>query len=323
VLAPRSAGGTLALLLRLAHRHLAGGRPLIARGGPGACTRAMAAAARAAGAEIRTSTKVERILTRAGRVAGVIANGQEVTGTLVVSALDPKTTFLSLIEEQALPADFHQRLRNYRSAGTLAKINLALNGLPPFALADGPAGRQPFDDALTGRVHLGDGLDDLERAFDHIKYGEMSEQPWLDLSLPSVLDPALAPRGCHVASIYVHNAPERLRSTEWAAGRDLLLNRTLSALERVAPGIRSRVVAALVLTPADLAVEPGIWGGHIFHGELAPDQLMGLRPTIDAGTYRMPLDGLYLCGAGTHPGGFASGASGRLAVRQMLKDVRR
>ena len=174
-----------------------------------------------------------------------------------------------------------------------------------------------------GRIHLGEGLDDLERAFDHIKYGEMSEQPWLDLSIPSVLDPTLAPQRCHVASIYVHNAPERLRSSEWTAERDLLLDRTMGALERVAPGIRSRVVAAQVLTPADLAVEPGMWGGHIFHGELAPDQLVGLRPTIDSGTYRMPLDGLYLCGAGTHPGGFASGASGRLAVRQMLKDVRR
>jgi phytoene dehydrogenase-like protein len=126
-----------------------------------------------------------------------------------------------------------------------------------------------------------------------------------------------------VASIYVHNAPERLRSSEWVGGRVLLLDRTMGALERVAPGVRSRVLAAQVLTPADLAAEPGMWGGHIFHGELAPDQLVGLRPAIDSGTYRMPLDGLYLCGAGTHPGGFASGASGRLAARQMLKDVRR
>lgn len=323
MLAPRSAGGTLALLLRAAHRHLAGGRTLIARGGPGACTRAMAAAANAAGAEIRTSTRVDRILTRAGRIAGVVADGHELASDVVLSALDPKTTFLSLVEEQALPADFHQRIRNYRSAGTLAKINLALRELPPFTCRSTAGPDRLPDEALTGRIHLGDGLDDLERAFDHIKYGEMSGQPWLDLTIPSVLDPTLAPQGGHVASIYVHNAPERLRASEWTDGRNLLLDRTLGVLERVAPGTRSLVLAAQVLTPADLAVDPGIWGGHIFHGELAPDQLAGLRPTIDAGTYRMPLDGLYLCGGGTHPGGFACGASGRLAARQMLKDVGR
>lgn len=323
MLAPRSAGGTLALLLRMAHRHLAGGRTLIARGGPGACTRAMAAAANAAGAEIRTSTRVEQILTRAGRVTGVLADGHELASDVVLSALDPKTTFLSLVEEQVLPADFQQRIRNYRSAGTLAKINLALNGLPPFAFRTAAdAGGLP-DDALAGRIHLGDSLDDLERAFDHIKYGEMSEQPWVDLTIPSVLDPTLAPQGRHVASMYVHNAPERLRGTEWTNGRSLLLDRALRALDRVAPGTRSLVAAAQVLTPADLAVEPGSWGGHIFHGELAPDQLAGLRPTIDAGTYRMPIDGLYLCAGGTHPGGFACGASGRLAARQTLKDAGR
>jgi len=283
----------------------------------------MAAAAKAAGAEIQTATNVERILTRAGRVTGVVANGREVAGDVVFSALDPKTTFLSLIEEQALPADFHQRIRNYRSAGTLAKVNLALNELPRFSFGTAADGRTLSEDVLTGRIHCGEGLDDLERAFDHIKYGEMSEQPWLDVSIPSVLDPTLAPKGCHVASVYVHNAPERLRSEGWNERRDLLLDRTMRALERFAPGVRSSVVAAQVLTPADLAREPGMWGGHIFHGELAPDQLAGLRPTIDSGTYRMPLDGLYLCGAGTHPAGFATGASGRLAVSQMLKDVRR
>ena len=283
---------------------------------------AMAAAASGAGAEIRTATRVDRILTGDGRVTGVVANGQEIGCDAVLSSLDPKTTCLSLVEAQALPADFLQRIRNYRSAGTMAKVNLALDALPFLHLQDAAA--SPMSpEMLGGRLHIGERLDDLERAFDHIKYGELSEQPWLDISLPSVIDGSLAPAGSHVASIYVHNAPERLRAQEWTNGRDLLLERTLRILEGVAPAIRSHVVAAQVLTPADLAHQPGTWGGHIFHGELAPDQLMGLRPTLDSGTYRMPLAGLYLCGAGTHPGGFATGASGRLAVRQVLKDVRR
>jgi phytoene dehydrogenase-like protein len=283
---------------------------------------AMAAAATAAGAEVQTSTRVERILVSNGRVTGVVANEREIAADLVLSALDPKTTVLSLIEEQATPADFRRRIRNYRAAGTMAKINLALSDLPPFSLHAYSGERSLSPDALA-RIHIGEGLDDLERAFDRIKYGEMSERPWLDLSVPSVLDPTLAPAGCHVASIYVHNAPERLRDQTWDDGRQVLLDRTLGLLEQFAPGIESRVVASQVLTPADFAVQPGVWGGHVFHGELAPDQLMGLRPTIDAGTYRMPLGGLYLCGSGTHPGGFATGTSGRLAVRQALEDVRR
>jgi phytoene dehydrogenase-like protein len=323
MLAPRSAGGTLALLLRLTHRYLAGGRPLLARGGPGACMQAMAAAATGAGAEIRTSSTVERILTGGGRITGVVVNGREIACDAVLSSLDPKTTCLSLVDANAFPADFRQRIRNYRSAGTLAKVNLALDALPVFAQSPAQAGQAISPDMPGGRLHIGDSLDDLERAFDHIKYGEMSEQPWLDISLPSVIDPSLAPAGCHVASIYVHNAPERLRAQEWSEGRDVLLERTLRVLERVAPRIRSQVVATQVLTPADLAQQPGTWGGHIFHGELAPDQLMGLRPTIDSGTYRLPLDGLFLCGAGTHPGGFATGASGRLAARHVLKNLRR
>jgi phytoene dehydrogenase-like protein len=283
----------------------------------------MATAAIAAGAEVRTATRVERILTSGGRITGVVANGREIACDAVLSSLDPKTTCLSLIEEQAFPADFVRRIRNYRSAGTMAKVNLALGAVPSFSHSTNAAGHATTPEMLAGRIHVGERLDDLERAFDHIKYGEMSEQPWLDMAIPSMLDSSLSPAGGHVASIYVHNAPERLRGQEWTEGRDVLLERTLRVLERVAPGIRSQIVATQVLTPADLARQPGMWGGHIFHGELAPDQLMGLRPTIDAGSYRLPLDGLYLCGAGTHPGGFTTGASGRLAVRHVLRDARR
>ena len=310
-LGPRSAGSTLVALLREAHAHLAGGRRLRVRGGPGACTRAMAAAARAAGAEIRTGSRIERILIRDGRVTGVVTAGQEIAAARVLSAIDPKTTFLRLVDAADLAPEFLQKMRNYRAAGTVAKVNLALSGLPAFAgVSD--------SHVLTGRIHLGERLDDLERAYDHVKYGEMSESPWLDVSIPSALDPSLAPAGAHVASVYVHNAPFRLASATWGDAADTLRTRVLSMLERYAPGITRLVVEAQVITPEALERTYGTWGGHIFHGELAPDQLFAMRPFLGAGRYATPIEGLYLCGGGTHPGGFMTAASGRLGALEAL-----
>lgn len=308
---PRSAGSGLVLLLRHVHAHLAGGRSLQVRGGPGALTAGMAAAARAAGAEIRTETPVDRILTRKGRVTGVLAGGREIAAETVLSTADPRTTLLSLLDPLDLTPDVSTKLRNYRSKGTVAKINLALSGLPRFAGLGSGTG------ALAGRIHVGPGLDYLERAFDASKYGELPAEPWLDVTLPSVLDPDLAPPGAHVASIYVHCAPYRLREGDWAHGRDLLLERTLRVLERVAPGMGSLIVGVQVITPADLERDHGFTGGHIFHGELAPDQLFTMRPFIGCGRYRSPIAGLYLGGGGTHPGGFLTGASGRLAAAEI------
>lgn len=310
MLGPRSAGSALVLLLREAHRRLAGGRTLYARGGPGAVTRALAAAARAAGAEIRTGTAVERVLVRDGRVTGVVANGQEISADVVVSGADPRTTFLSLIDPAELTPDFVQKVRNYRAAGTVAKVNLALSALPAFGV-DAPA--------LGGRIQLGAELDYLERAFDHAKYGELSVAPWLDITIPTVLDPSLAPAGAHVASIYVHYAPYRLRAGAWADHRDRLLATTLDVVERHAPGIRRQVVAAQVVTPAELESTYGLAGGHVFHGELALDQLFAMRPLLGVARYHTPIRGLYLCGAGTHPGGFMTGTSGRLAATAVRK----
>lgn len=313
MLGPRSAGSTLVGLLREAHRQLAGGRALQARGGPGACTAAMAAAARAAGAEIRTGTPVERVVIRDGRVTGIVAAGAEIAATHVISAIDPKSTFLRLIDAPDLTPDLLQKMRNYRSSGTVAKLNLALSALPEFAgVTD--------NRVLSGRIHLGERLDDLERAFDGIKYGEMSADPWLDLTIPSIADPTLAPSDAHVASVYVHNAPYRLRQGPWTTdARDELRRRALAVLERYAPGISALVIEAQLLTPEDLERVHGAWGGHIFHGELAPDQLFAMRPFIGMGRYRTPIDGLFLCGAGTHPGGFMTGASGRLGALEVLQ----
>ena len=315
MLGPRSAGSTLVLLLREAHRHLSGQRRVQVRGGPGRLTHAMAAAATAAGAEIRTSARVERIIVRNERVAAVVVAGEEIDATTVMSCADPKTTFLELLDPVDLAPDFLLKMRNYRAHGTLAKVNLALSALPSFiGVTDASM--------LTGRIHLGPDLDYLERAFDHAKYGETSAAPWLDIALPSVLDPDLAPTGGHVMSVYAHYAPYALRGTNWSSARDTLLTAVLETLERHAPGMRSSLVSANILTPAALHSDYGFSGGHIFHGELALDQLYAMRPLLGFGRYESPVGGLYLCGGGTHPGGFLTGASGRLAAHRVLGSSR-
>jgi phytoene dehydrogenase-like protein len=274
----------------------------------------MAVAAHAAGADIRVSTRVERILVVDDRVVGVIAGGQEIAADAVVSAVDPQTTFLGLLDPGDLSPGFSSTIAHYRASGTLAKVNLALAALPRFQGV--PAGEV---DWLSGRIHLGPTLDYLERAFDHAKYGEMSSDPWLEVTIPSILDPDLAPSGAHVMSIYASYAPYRLRHGDWTRSREDLLTRVLAALERFAPGVSALVVAAQVITPAELESRYGLRGGHIFHGELTLDQLATMRPVLGHGRYRSPVRGLYLCGAGTHPGGFMTGGSGRLAAREIMK----
>lgn len=311
MLGPRSSGSSLVLLMREAHRRLAGGASLAIKGGPGALTRAMAKAAVEAGAEIRTNAPVDRIVTRDERVVAVRTNGNEIPASAVVSSADPKTTFLDLLEPLDLSPDFAARIRHYRAAGTIAKVNLAVSSLPSFAGVADPT-------MLSGRVHIGPDLDYLERAFDHAKYGEYSTWPWLDLTIPSVLDPSLAPAGAHVISIYVHYAPYALRHVQWGASRNALLATVLRVLEEHAPGIGRLIVGSQVLTPADLHDDFGFAGGHIFHGELAIDQLYSMRPVLGFARYESPIPGLFLCGAGTHPGGFLTGASGRLAARRVL-----
>ena len=190
----------------------------------------------------------------------------------------------------------------------MAKVNLALASLPDFGCGK---------DALSGRIQIGPDLDYLERAFDHAKYGELSAEPWLELTIPSIVDGSLAPAGAHVASVYVHYAPRTLRA-DWTAARDVLLANVLNVLERYAPGLKSQVVSAQVITPLDLERDYGLAGGHIFHGELTLDQLFTMRPLLGNARYATPVAGLYLCGAGTHPGGFLTGASGRLAASTVI-----
>jgi phytoene dehydrogenase-like protein len=195
----------------------------------------------------------------------------------------------------------------------VAKVNLALSALPAFG---GPP------EQLAGRIHIGPRLDYLERAFDHAKYGEVSEHPWLDITIPSVLEPDLAPGGAHVMSIYAHYAPYRLRGTSWQAAKEPLLRGVLHTLERFAPGVGALVVQAQVITPADLESEYGFHGGHVYHGELALDQMAAMRPLLGHARYAAPVPGLFMCSAGTHPGGFMTGASGKLAAREILRTLK-
>ena len=309
---PRAAGSTLVWLTRLAHQLSA--RPSAAqiRGGPGALTRAMARAAQAAGAEIRLGQEVESIVVEAGRVAGVVIAGHQIQADCVVSGADPKTTFLSLVGAAQLPAEFAAQVGYYRANGAQAKLNLALSALPSFAGVSHAS-------HLAGRIHVGPTLDYLERASDATKYGECSPEPWMEIAIPSVLDASLAPAGAHVASIYVHSVPRQPKGSSWPAERDRLLAACVKLLDGYAPGFSSLVVAAELLTPEDIEERQGTWGGHGFHGDLALDQWFAMRPAYGWARYETPVKGLFLCGAGTHPGGFLTGTSGRLAAERVLR----
>jgi phytoene dehydrogenase-like protein len=309
---PRAAGSGLVWLLRRAHERDGPPTPARVRGGPGALTAAMSRAAVAAGAEVRTTQRVERIVVENGRVAGVVANGQTIAADCVVSGADPKTTLLTLVGRAELPAEFGDQVHHYRSAGSLAKLNLALSALPHFRGVDDPQ-------HLGGRVHIGPSLDYLEAATDPVKYGRLPEHPWLEVRIPSVLDASLAPQGAHVASCYVHSVPQGLGAGARGKAREQLLATCLATLDQHAPGSSSLVVGAELLLPDDIEERHGVWGGHGFHGDLALDQWLVMRPAYGHARYAAPVTGLYLCGAGTHPGGFLTGTSGRLAAERVIR----
>jgi phytoene dehydrogenase-like protein len=316
---PWSAGSTALLLLRAASDPAPIGNSAFPRGGMGALTSAMAASAKEAGAEIRTGADVERILVKNGAVTGVaLSGGDEIAAKRIVSGADPQRTFLRLLDPGDLPPSFAAKMRNYRLKGTVAKLNLALDGLPAFqALRDSP-GTAP----LAGRIHIGPGIDYLERAFDASKYGEFSPAPYLEISIPSILDDSLAPPGKHVMSVHMQFAPYRLKSGDWRPQRDRLADSIVKTIAEYAPQLPGRIVARQILTPADLEDTYGLTGGHPDHGELALDQLFTMRPLLGWARYRTPVKGLYLCGSGTHPGNGVTGISGANAAREILRDLR-
>jgi phytoene dehydrogenase-like protein len=291
------------------------------RGGMGALSEAMAQAARAAGATIRTGAEVARVLVKDGAVVGVaLASGEELPARAVISSADPKRTFLRLVDPVELAPEFLLKMQNYRASGVVAKVNLALDRLPNFsalvAAGDGAA------DTLAGRIQIGPSLEYLERAFDDSKYGEISRAPFLDAMIPSLSDPTLAPAGKHVMSVVAQYAPYRLKSGYWGQERDRLADRVIATLAEYAPGFHETIIARQVITPKDLEKTYALTGGHIFHGELSLDQLFTMRPLLGWAQYRTPLRGLYLCGSGTHPGLGPSGLSGYNAARDILKELK-
>jgi phytoene dehydrogenase-like protein len=320
---PWSAGTGALLLLRAASRdRLTVAGPQF-RGSVGALTRAMAAAARAAGAEIRTSARVARIQIADGTVTGVaLENGGEIAATTVVSSADPRRTFLGLVDAAHLDPGFVDKISNYRNRGVLAKLNLALDAVPAIpGLRPLPAERRAR--ALGGRLHIGPGIDYLERAFDATKYGTWSEAPCLSATMPSVDDPGLAPAGKHVMSIYAQYAPYGLRGRSWDDdARASFQDAVVRTLSEHMPDIRGLIRHVQLVTPQDLERSGGPTGGQIFHGDLALDQLFVMRPVMGWAGYRTPVAGLYLCGSGTHPGRGPTGASGANASRVILEDLR-
>ena len=319
-LGPWSAGSTAVLLLRAAADAHPVGSAAFPRGGLGSFTRALAESAKQAGAEIRTDAEVRHILVKDGAVTGVVlAGGEEIGVEAVASGVDPKRTFFNLLDPSQLDPTFANRIKNFRTNGTVAKVNLALGSLPVFTALDATEG---FLNALSGRIHIGPEIDYLERAFDASKYGEFSRAPWLDVTIPTILDPSLAPDGKHVLSACVQFAPFHLKEGNWDARRKDLGDTVIKTLAIYAPNLPGLVEGMQVITPKDLESSYGFTGGHIFHGELALDQLFTMRPVLDWARYKTPIRGLFLCGSGTHPGNGLTGASGANAAREIIRDLR-
>src|SRR5438477_120440 len=319
-LGPWSAGSTAVLLLRAAADAHPVGSAAFPRGGLGSLTRVLAESAKEAGAEIRVDAEVAQIRVKDGAVTGVVLkNGEEIAGEAVVSGVDPKRTFFHLIDPSHLDPVFANRIKNFRAKGNVAKVNLALGGLPSFSALES---REDALRALSGRIHIGPDIDYLERAFDDSKYGEISKAPYLDATMPTILDPALAPDGKHVLSAYVQFAPFKLKEGNWVSRRRDLGLTVINTLGAYAPDLSSLVEGMQVITPEDLETFYGFTGGHIFHGELALDQLFAMRPVLDWARYKTPVRGLFLCGSGTHPGNGLTGASGANAAREIIRELR-
>jgi phytoene dehydrogenase-like protein len=286
-----------------------------ARGGMGSVSGAIADAARSHGAEIRTQAPVERVLTSNGRATGVVlASGDEIRAQVVVSGVDPKRTFLSLIAPAHLDSEFLDQVRRFKLRGSSGKVNLALDALPNFSALPGNGPH------LKGAISISPSIDYLERAYDDAKYGDYSRRPYLDIIIPSTIDPSMAPPGKHVMSIFVQYAPYHLRSGTWAEKREAFGDTVIDTLSEYVPNLKDIILHRQVVTPWDLEQEFGLTEGNIFHGELTLDQLFFLRPVPGWAKYRTPIKNLYLCGSGTHPGGGVMAAGGRLAALEILKD---
>jgi phytoene dehydrogenase-like protein len=287
-----------------------------ARGGTGAISNAIADAAREAGVEIRTQSPIAKIIVKGNRAHGVVLqNGDEIHGDVISSSVDPRLTFIKFIEENQLPTEFLEDVRRYKFRGSSGKVNIALDALPDFKCLPGPGAH------LRGAISISPSVEYMERAYDDAKYGNFSQRPYIDMVIPSLTDPSVAPPGKHVMSCFVQYAPYKLRQgLNWDTERESFGNTVIDTISEYAPNIKNIIINKQVLTPLDLEREFGLSEGNIFQGELSLEQLFFLRPVPGYAQFRTPIKNLYMCGSATHPGGGIMGAPGRLAALEILKD---
>src|SRR5262245_3375137 len=290
----------------------------LSRGGTGAISNAIADAAREAGVEIRTETTVSKIIVKEDAAVGVVLqNGDYIIADVVSSGVDPNLTFLKMVGEEHLPHEFVEDVRRYKYRGSSGKVNLALDALPDFTCLPGPGPH------LRGAISISPSVDYMERAYDDAKYGRYSRRPYIDMVIPSLTDPSVAPPGKHVMSCFVQYAPYHLKEGSWDEHKEAFGNTVIDTLAEYAPNIRDIILHRQVVTPLDLEREWGLTEGNIFQGEVTLEQLFFLRPAPGWAQYRTPIKNLYMCGAATHPGGGIMGASGRNAAMRILKETRK
>src|ERR1700726_897757 len=287
------------------------------RGGTGGISNAIGSAAREAGVEIRTEAPVSKILLKNGTAHGVVLeSGEEIHASIVSSSLDPNLTFLKFIDSRDLPGDFVEEVRRYKYRGSSGKVNLALDALPDFTCMPGP-GRH-----LRGAISISPTMDYMERAYDQAKYGKFSRRPYIDMVIPTLTDPSVAPPGKHILSCFVQYAPYKLKSgPDWDQQRDAFGEAVIDTISQYAPNLRNIIIGKQVITPLDIERTTGLSEGNIFQGELSLEQLFFLRPVSGWARYRTPIRKLYMCGSATLPGGGIMGAPGRLAALEILKDT--
>ena len=289
-----------------------------ARGGTGAISNAIADAAREAGVEIRTKAAISQIVVKDGKAKGVVlANGDEIYADVISSSVDPRLTFTKFIEARHLPGDFLEEVNRYKFRGSSGKVNMALDALPNFTCMPGPGAH------LRGAISISPAVEYMERAYDEAKYGNFSSRPYIDMVIPSLTDPSVAPPGKHVLSCFVQYAPYKLRpGLNWDDQKEAFGNTVVDTISQYAPNLKDIIIEKQVVTPLDLEREWGLSEGNIFQGELSLEQLFFLRPVPGWAQYRTPIKNLYMCGSATHPGGGIMGANGRLAALEMLKDIK-
>jgi phytoene dehydrogenase-like protein len=285
------------------------------RGGTGAISNAIGDAALEAGVEIRKEAAVSKIIIKNGKATGVaLEGGEEIHADIISSSVDPNLTFLKFIDERELPGDFLEHVRRYKYRGSSGKVNLALDGLPDFTCLPGPGKH------LRGAISISPSMEYMERAYDQAKYGEFSRRPYIDMVIPSLTDPSVAPPGKHILSCFVQYAPYKLSHSTWDQQREAFGNTVIDTISQYAPNLKNLIIGKQFITPLDIERQIGLSEGNIFQGELSLEQLFFLRPAAGWARYRTPIKKLYMCGSATHPGGGIMGAPGRLAALEILKD---